>query len=239
MSAGQQHEVVFRQAPLKTADVLPGELVEENRFLLIRGPPGSGRTTLARTVPRALWGRYGSLCNEPYSAILHAVSTYVRQEGDERIRQAVGDEGVAVLSTMIPVLADGTSTKVTLEDCGQRFAYVLRLCLRATDRPLILDDVDYADPASLDLFTTILTDVESHFCVVGVCRDGDLPESLTSRLRDMAEHHVPMAEVPLKERTERTMGRWSREQLLELSSDDLELLQTAACLGVYPSLRLL
>lgn len=196
------------------------EQVQAQEWVLLSGPSGCGKTALARRyrpAPNAylVTAHFSTTRAGPYAALVSAFTDFTHQvlaRGQQaRIRaavlEAVGSE-VPVLTNMIPALREilgettGASTKGV--DALQRFVFVFRMFLRSIEEPLVilLDDVDQADPCSLDLLSAILTDTsnERQPFLIGTCSDHVPTDSyLSIRLRDLEERNVKITHIALRE----------------------------------------
>jgi histidine kinase len=153
---------------------------------------------------------------EPYAAFCAAFAEFsaaVVARGEKSVvemrsavQDAIGDE-TAVLTRMIPALEQimgrkkecPTTTTTTTssvlapkaDDAMQRFLFVFRTFLRAVCSPehpivLVLDDLQWADPCSLDVLMGILTDNSNDgLVVVATCDSNVSPNSyLAAKLRE-------------------------------------------------------
>ena len=188
-------------------------------FILITGPAGVGKTSLAKTLKASveeeggyfLRGKFDFLQRpEPYTAFVAAFTEFtnlviargeeVTKKTREAIQSAVGEEA-GVLIGMIPslerILGDGHEGKAS--DSLQRFIFVFRMFLRSVCSPekplvLLLDDLHFADPCSLDLLMSLVSDNKTeNLVVVATVQDNVMSHDsyLSKKLRDMEsmEHH--------------------------------------------------
>jgi predicted ATPase len=198
---------------------------KQQEFVLIQGPSGSGKTRLATTLRDTL-KQDGGIClvgkfdqmqrPEPYSAFVAAFTdfaTIIEHDGRlchfrHSILEAVG-EGADALTEMIPALERvigyqdrTTSSLKNGAEAMNRFVFVFRMFMRAIcspDNPLVfvIDDMHWADPCSLELLTSLVTDTESNGVLfVGTCEDNvALDSPLSTMLRKLDEEHVQMTNV--------------------------------------------
>jgi predicted ATPase len=202
-------------------------------FLLISGSCGTGKTRLAKTLKEPvekqggyfLTGKFDQLCRpEPYTAFCMAFTEFtalVVERGDraiatvsKAIHEAIGNE-VSVLTSMIPSLerivgkSNSSASKAKADDAIQRFVFVFRMFMRAVCSPqqpmvLLVDDLQWADPCSLDLLMSLVADTENEGLVlVGTCLDNIAPSSyLSARLREMEDKdHVEIKNISLNNLT--------------------------------------
>jgi predicted ATPase len=207
-------------------------------FLLISGSCGTGKTRLAETLKEPvekqggyfLTGKFDQLCRpEPYTAFCMAFTEFadlvVERGGhaiatvSKAIHEAIGNE-VSVLTSMIPSLerivgrSNSSASKAKAGDAIQRFVFVFRMFMRTVCSPqqpmvLLVDDLHWADPCSLDLLMSLVTDTKNEGLVlVGTCRDNIAQSSyLSSRLRAMEDKdHVEITNISLKNLTKASVG---------------------------------
>lgn len=172
-------------------------------LLLIGGPSGIGKTALVRTVYRdiarqgrgtLLMGKHDQMgCATPYAAIAQAFGELVRQwlaspeqvlqDWRARLRRALG-ANLRLIADVVPELEHlfgrlPAVPEVRAEESLNRLKLTWVRFIRAvTDAspPLVLflDDMQWADPATLSLLQTLLTDMErSALLVIGAYRDNE------------------------------------------------------------------
>jgi len=187
-------------------------------LMLVTGQSGIGKSTLVKEVYKPLAGSGIYLIDGkfekfkrdiPYSAMVDAFSDLVQQlltESEFRliywrnaISKALGSNAQIIIN-MIPQLEliigkHPTPQRLDPTASEQRFNFVFQNFIRVfnnRERPLVifLDDLQWADPASLKLIELILTDEEMHsLLLIGAYRDNEvnsnhpLPQTL-ERLRD-------------------------------------------------------
>lgn len=159
------------------------------KLLLVGGHSGVGKTELVQEVYKPITARRGRFCSgkfdqwrraTPYFAFLQAlhdlVDTLLTENDEqfqalrERLQEALGDEGRA-LTNVLPDLEHIVGEqpplpKVNGAEAQNRFNYVFRKFIRVlatADHPLVIfiDDLQWADSASLDLLQVLMTDPES------------------------------------------------------------------------------
>jgi predicted ATPase len=171
-----------------------------------------------------LSGKYDELQNaDPFSAIVQALSGFssVLLEGDkavlERIRkninEAVGSEASA-LTDVVPDLKqviDGDKSRSnscesshSKDNAWNRLKYVFQTFVKAIctpERPVImfLDDLQWADSASLDLIAALLTDKSlRHFMFVGATRSNEVhSDHLLTKGMNAIEKTKPIERIDL------------------------------------------
>jgi predicted ATPase len=150
---------------------------------VIHGTSGSGKSCLVESFAKILpaevlfvQGKFDQLqCHAPYSALVTASDQLCRQilkqknsvEIRNRVRSVLGSE-VNLLENLIPSLFQRPEqTRVNREESignsFKRFKQLFRSFLRSvasSENPLILflDDIQWADHASLDVLQSIITD---------------------------------------------------------------------------------
>ncbi len=188
-----------------------------SQAVLISGYPGVGKTALVNTFRTMINGDKGSFlygkCPQimgevPYTPVLEAVKILIRQilsrsqteleYWKRQIRSALGRQG-AVLTELIPELASLTGGFPALRaaapmESERRFRAAFTALIDVfvrEDGPLIffLDDIQWIDPASLELVTSLVQDVGGSMLFIGAYRsntDWALSEvsSLTQNLID-------------------------------------------------------
>ncbi|MRG92121.1 AAA family ATPase [Polyangium spumosum] len=197
-------------------------------LVALSGYAGIGKSALVSEVRRSIAARGGYLAsgkfdqqgrNAPYAAVIHALRgmfRWILGEPDAvlaRFRAAIGDalgEHARVVCDLVPELARILGPQPPLPPLGpaeaqNRFQMALSDFLRALcrlARPLVLflDDLQWADPASLKLLELALVDPEAgHLLVLGAYRDHevDAAHPLTLSLAGLRKAGVPLEEVSL------------------------------------------
>ncbi|WP_212499805.1 AAA family ATPase [Bradyrhizobium lablabi] len=198
-------------------------------LVLISGPPGIGKSFLAQSLQSAARSSGAFVSgksdqykqNEPYSVIAQAFGILIEQllcNNPERIRiwrerviEVVGPNANLIVD-VIPALADLIGRGEALPELPttekrHRFNYAFRQFVKVfsnRDHPLciFLDDLQWADPASLALIQSLLTDREiSHLLVVGALRPsediGD--DGVGRRLDEIARSGVRITRISLSQ----------------------------------------
>ncbi len=206
----------------------------EKRITLVSGSPGIGKTSLIREIYKPVTEHRGYFIsgkndqfqqNTPYAALARAFSELVPQllsekEADltlwrDRLAKAFGPNGQLMVN-IVPELELIVGPQPPPREVGpveaqNRFNLVFREFIRALcrrDRPMVLflDDLQWADPASLKLLELMMTDNETRYLLVlGAYRDGEVgPRHLLSTtLQSLREQSVPVHEItvgPLEQR---------------------------------------
>lgn len=172
--------------------------------MLVAGRSGVGKSALLREVQRPLTHRHGYFIagkfdaaerGTPYAALIQAGTDLVRQlltESAERVaawgaalREALGPNGQLVVE-VIPEIAPIVGPQPPLAPLPPAesllrtqvaFQAFIQVIARA-DHPLalVLDDLQWADAATLGLLAGLVTDPRTrHFLVLGAWRDNETP----------------------------------------------------------------
>ncbi|UQA56910.1 AAA family ATPase [Polyangium aurulentum] len=172
-------------------------------LFLVAGYAGVGKSTLVNEVHQAIARRGGRFCagkfdqlgrNVPYSAVAAALRQLIRHlltEPEESLAHlrlelltAVESNG-QILVDLIPELERVIGRQPAVPQLGpsesqNRFNLVFQRFLRVfstAKHPLVLflDDLQWADPASLKLLSILLTDPErGHLLIIGAYRDHEV-----------------------------------------------------------------
>ncbi|THH39245.1 adenylate/guanylate cyclase domain-containing protein [Neolewinella litorea] len=174
--------------------------------VLVAGYSGTGKSALVHEVHKPITQSRGYFVEgkfnqfqraEPYFALLQALGRFVdlvltekKETVDsfrEKIQAAVGTEG-RVLTEVIPHLEHiiGPQREVPElagSESQNRFNYVFRKFVRSIStarHPIVLfiDDLQWADSASLELLRLLMTDLENnHLLCIGAYRDNEVDAS--------------------------------------------------------------
>ncbi|MFZ1984201.1 MAG: serine/threonine-protein kinase PknK, partial [Desulfatitalea sp.] len=175
----------------------------EAKVMLVTGEPGIGKSALVNEIHKPMVGKRGYFLsgkydllrrNVPYSAIIQAIQGLAHQllaESAERIATwkqkllaALGPNGRIITDIMPEVeLLIGKQPDIpelVSEEAQNRFKLVLKNFVRVfadPDHPLVLflDDLQWADPASLELIQTLTMDRDLRFFfLIGAYRDNEV-----------------------------------------------------------------
>ncbi|WP_437536027.1 AAA family ATPase [Sorangium sp. So ce726] len=194
-------------------------------LFVISGHAGIGKSALVREVYKVLAqrpgyfvsGKFGQLKQRtPYSAIAQAFGDLcerIRSEREEeltrwkaRLGAALGSIGQVVVD-VIPELARIIGPQPPVQPLGpteskNRFSLAFQAFVRAIteERLLVLfiDDLQWADPASLKLLELLMTEPEGRRAlVIGAYRDQEVDDAhpLPRLLRDLRAASAPVREV--------------------------------------------
>jgi len=177
-----QLEAVFRRAATGAAE-----------FVLVQGPPGIGKSALIREFARSVRTLAGSFASGqfivrdrdvPYAGIAQALSPLVQELCStnemqlatlrSRLQTALGNAAgvvTAVLPDLCAVLGEKPPKPVELpaDQARERakFAFVQLFQVLARDGlALFLDDIQWADAASLELLAHLVTDISGRGVVI-------------------------------------------------------------------------
>ena len=197
-------------------------------LLVLSGPAGIGKTTLVQQVRAPLQQQHGYFISGkfdqlqrdvPFSAIVAALHDLVRQVSTESQAQtrawrdaivgAVGRSG-RVITEVVPALERIIGPQPPLQplepaESQNRFNHVFQCFLQVfcrENRPLVvfLDDMQWADPASLRLLTSLLSAAGTHsLLVIASCRDNEVVAThpFALAIKELERRSVPVQVIPL------------------------------------------
>ena len=232
-----------RQTILKAFERVKAGAVE---LTLVAGYSGTGKSVLVNETHRPLAATRGYFVegkfdqfqrNIPFFAWIQAFKNFVDlllTENEEVLHYwrgiilgAVGDNG-GVLTEVIPnlELVIGIQSAVTQlggQEAQNRFNYVMQNFVKAittAEHPLIIfiDDLQWADLASLELLKTLVTDLENDYLLcVGAYRDNEVSTThpLTSTIQDIHEVSQNINEIKV--------GNLPKESVLQMLHETLGL----------------
>ena len=198
-------------------------------LVVLAGPAGIGKTSLVQQIRAPLaqqlgyfiTGKFDQLQRDvPFSAIVAALHDLVRQVSTESQAQtrawrdaivgAVGRNG-RVITEVVPALERIIGPQPPLAplepaESQNRFNHVFQGFLQVfcrENRPLVifLDDVHWADPASLRLLTSLLSAAGTHsLLVIASCRDNEIVAThpFALALKELERRAVPVHTIPLE-----------------------------------------
>jgi len=204
-----------------------GDGTAEPTGVLITGPSGMGKTAVVQSLFGPLTERHGyyiegkfdQVRRTPFSAVVAAFRALVTEllgESEERLARLRNDLAAAlgpnskVIVDVIPQVELITGPPPPVTELGaaettSRFERVFRSFVRVFARPqhpvvLFLDDLQWADPASLSLVRGLLTDERQALLVVGAYRDNevDAAHPLTAMLKALRDDGVTLPELALQ-----------------------------------------
>ena len=198
-------------------------------LVLITGPAGVGKSALVLEIHKAIARGGGRLAagkfdllqrSTPFGALARAFGELVLQvlsgspaalaDWRTRLRHALG-ANAPVIVDIVPELAlilgpQPAAPPLRPTESQNRFNLAFQDFARACGDPgaplvLFLDDLQWADPASLSLLRLLLADHGGQLLVVGAYRDGEVDgaHGLTAALHDLRADHVPISELRLRD----------------------------------------
>ena len=197
-------------------------------LIVLSGPAGIGKTSLVQHMRLPVGQQHGYFISGkfdqlqrdvPFSAIVSALQDLVRQlltESQAQTRawrdaivSAVGRNG-RVITEVIPALERIIGPQPPLAilepaESQNRFNHVFQNFLQVfcrENRPLVvfLDDVHWADPASLRLLTSLLSSAGTHsLLLIASCRDNEVATThpFMLALKELERRAVPVQTVPV------------------------------------------
>jgi PAS domain S-box-containing protein len=220
-------------------------------LVLLAGGAGVGKSALVQELYKPITARRGYFAagkfdqlrrNVPYSAFIQALSMLLRQllaEDDqrlaqwrERLQQALGSNG-QLIADLLPDLTliigpQPPAMPLSPLEAQNRFNLTFRSFIKVftqPDHPLVLalDDLQWADDASLQLLQTLLSGGASSLLVVGAYRDNEV--TAQHPLNDVLAAIEAAGVAP----TRLTLQPLDQAQLQELTADALrrKLIETA------------
>ncbi|WP_437614646.1 AAA family ATPase [Sorangium sp. So ce834] len=194
-------------------------------LLLISGHAGVGKSALVREVYKVLArrpgyfvsGKFGQLKQRtPYAAIAQAFGELCERmlsEGEEpvarwkaRLSAALGSIGQVVVD-LIPEIERVVGPQPAVQPLGpneskNRFSLAFQTFVRAVTEEhllvLFIDDLQWADPASLKLLELLMTDPDGRgMLVIGAYRDQEVDDAhpLARLVRDLRAANAPASDV--------------------------------------------
>lgn len=231
---------------------------EQSEFLLVAGYSGIGKSSLVQEIYKSITAKRGYFIagkfdqyqrNIPYSAIIQAFKELTKQlltETDtklalwkENILSAVGANGRVIIE-IIPDLELIIGPQLPLLDLAtaeaqKRFNFVFQDFIKVfTDaaHPLVifLDDLQWADGASLKLIELLLTSSDAGLLLIGAYRDNEVNAAHPFRLslENIQKEGIIIQEIFLRPLELATVNRWLADTLKsshEITQNLAELVQ--------------
>ncbi|MCP4870519.1 MAG: AAA family ATPase [Proteobacteria bacterium] len=195
--------------------------------MLVTGAAGMGKSAVVQALYEPLTARRGYFIagkfeqfrRTPFSAVVAAFKALVTEllgESAERLNRLRNDLADALspngrlITDVIPQVELITGPQPPVEELGaaetvNRFDAVFRNFVRVFARPqhpvvLLLDDLQWADAASLNLMRGLLTDEHQSLLLLGAYRDNEVDANhpLTAMLARLAEDGGTLPGVALK-----------------------------------------
>jgi predicted ATPase/class 3 adenylate cyclase len=215
-----------------------------SELILVAGYSGTGKSSLVQEIHKpvtekrgySIEGKYDQFQRAiPYFAMIQAFTSFIDlllTENEwklnyfkELIQEAVGEEG-KVLTDVIPNLELIIGEQPEVPEIGgseaqNRFNYVFRkFVTRISSRQhpiaLFIDDLQWADSASLDLLLALMTDTDNqHFLCVGAYRDNEVGPThpFITAVENMKAGGVKVSTI--------TIGNLTHENVNDLISESL------------------
>ncbi len=175
-------------------------------MMLVAGYSGVGKTALVHEVHKAMTEKHGYFAagkfdqyqrNIPYSALSQAFNYFcnylltenaeVLNQWRDKIRSAVGNNGQVLIDVIdqleLVIGPQSAVAQVGFSEAQNRFNLVFQhffqtICQKEHPLVLFIDDLQWADLASLNLLKTLMTDTDSrYFLIVGAYRDNEVNAS--------------------------------------------------------------
>lgn len=206
--------------------------------MLIAGAPGIGKSAMVHEIHKPIVARRGYFISgkyeqfrrdKPYSAIIQAFSVLVRQilsENAPRINlwkenllKALGDNG-KVITDVIPQaeLIIGRQPELPAlgpEESKNRFKFAFEKFMSVFPRKehpvtLFLDDLQWADRASLQLMKNITLSNINHLFIIFSYRDNEVDEThpFAELLTEIQKHNISIDKI--------TLGPLQKKEVAEL-----------------------
>ena len=214
-----------------------------NRMLLVTGEAGSGKSSLINEVQKSMArerayfisGKFDKLKRIPYGALIQAFGSLLRKilfEDDhhlsvwrKKLSNVLTPNGRIIID-IIPELELIINKQPPVPVLGpveneNRFIYVFENFINtfiSKDHPLILflDDLQWADPASLNLIKMVLSLTPRYLYIIGAFRDNEVvPGSpLRTTLQEIKNNGTEMETIVLSLLTKTHVNQLTAETLL-------------------------
>ncbi|HBL12984.1 MAG TPA: hypothetical protein DD379_16625, partial [Cyanobacteria bacterium UBA11162] len=215
----------------------------QSEFLLVAGYSGIGKSSLVQEIYKPITANRGYFIsgkydqyqrNIPYSAIIQAFQELTQQlltESDvnlaawkEKILRAVGVNGRVIIE-IIPEVELIIGKQPPLLDLApaevqKRFNLVFQDFIKVFTNPahplaIFLDDLQWADGASLKLIELLLTSSDTGLFLIGAYRNNEVSAAhpLRSSLENLQKEGVRIQEIILKPLELATVNQWLADTL--------------------------
>jgi len=170
-------------------------------IIFLSGRSGTGKTSIAMELYESmaqdkgffLYGKYDFSISKPYSALIEAMRNFcemiILQDEEtfstykSKIKLAVGEEGkllTDIISNLHLIIGSQPPVAhVSGQDGKNRFIYVLikfmkAICLIGRPITLILDDLQWVDAYSLNIFSLLMNESFNYLLIVGIYREDEV-----------------------------------------------------------------
>ncbi|MCP4147289.1 MAG: AAA family ATPase [bacterium] len=223
-------------------------------IVLVPGYSGTGKTALINVIHEPITknngifisGKFDQLQRTvPYFAFIQAINQFcqlllaekqeVLDSWKDKILFAVGSLG-KVLTDIFPRLNTIIGKQPDVPEVGgeeslKRFHYVFQLFLRAVSGRehslvLFIDDLQWADIASLGLLRVIMEDVQSHHLLfIGAYRDNKVSSSdpFMMNIQELKQNGIPVSSIPVKNLSIQNVVEWLTDSLKTGSKSEKEM----------------
>ncbi len=197
-------------------------------LVLVEGYSGVGKTSLVSETHRSITEKRGYFIkgkfdqyqkNVPYSAIIQALNEFIEYlltenkdslaDWKRKINKVLGENG-QILLDVLPNLEMIIGEQEHVQDlppneAKNRFNYVFKSFIRVISQkkhPIVLfiDDMQWADGASLNLLKVLMTDSENRYLlVIGAYRDNEVTSAhpLMIMVKSLQEQNAPISSIVL------------------------------------------
>jgi len=215
----------------------------QSNFLLVAGYSGIGKSSLVQEIYKPITAKGGYFIsgkfdqyqrNIPYSAIIQSFQELTKQlltesdaslvEWKERILSAVGNKGRVIID-IIPEVESIIDPQPPLLDLApaeaqKRFNLVFQNFIKVFTNParplvIFLDDLQWADAASLKLIELLLTSSDAGLLLIGAYRDNEVTAAhpLKLSLENLQKEGIIVQEIILKPLNLTTVNLWLSDTL--------------------------
>jgi PAS domain S-box-containing protein len=215
----------------------------QSEFLLVAGYSGIGKSSLVQEIYKPITAKRGYFIsgkfdqyqrNIPYSAIIQAFKQLSQQlltetdaqlaEWKAKILTAVGTNGRVIID-IIPEVELIIGEQPPLLDLAaaeaqKRFNFVFQDFIKVFTEPahplaIFLDDLQWADGASLKLIELLLTSSDAGLLLIGAYRDNEVngAHPLRLSLENLQKEGVRIQEIFLNPLELETVNRWLADML--------------------------
>jgi serine/threonine protein kinase len=230
----------------------------QSEFLLVAGYSGIGKSSLVQEIYKPITAKRGYFIsgkfdqyqrNIPYSAIIQALRELAKQlltetdaklgEWKQKILSAVGSNGRIIIEIIpeVELIIDRQPPLLDLApaEAQKRFNFAFQDFIKVFADPkhpltIFLDDLQWADGASLKLIELLLTSSNVGLLLIGAYRDNEVNAAhpLCLTLENLQKEGARIQEIILNTLELETVNRWLADTLkasCEMIHDLAELVQ--------------